>query len=82
MQGAPANAIQFYSAYTHSLTPAREDIIANFGATTDPIVAVIEKQYDGRLLLPPGIAMSVAMSTAAGSTSGLDIQATWAEWTA
>jgi hypothetical protein len=79
-QGAPSNAIQFYSAYTHSLTPARESIITSFGATTDAGPGIPEKLYDGRLLLPAGIAMSVAMSTAAGTTSGLDIEAVWAEW--
>jgi hypothetical protein len=82
VQGAPANAIKFYSAYTHSLTPSREDIIASFGATTNTTASAIEKLHDGRLLLPAGVAMSVAMSTAAGTTSGLDIQATWAEWPA
>jgi hypothetical protein len=80
VQGSAANAIKPYSAYTHSGTPIREDIIMAFGATTDPSLALIEKQHDGRLILPQGIAMSVAMSTAAGTTSGLDIQATWAEW--
>jgi len=82
VQGATANSVRFYSAYTHSLTPTREDIIADFGATTDPAIAVAEKIYDGRLLLPAGIAMSIAMSTTAGSTSGIDLQATWAEWPA
>jgi len=82
VQGAPANAIKFYSAYTHSLTPSREDIIMAFGATTDAPGILYEKLHDGRLLLPSGVAMSVAMSTAAGTTSGLDIQATWVEWTA
>ncbi len=82
VQGANANSVRFYSAYTHSLTPTREDIICDVGASTNTTTAVIEKIYDGRLLLPAGIAMSVAMSTTAGSTSGLDIQATWAEWPA
>ena len=83
VQGATANSIRFYSAYTHSGTPVREDIIRAFGAVTDAGDSGLpEKQYEGRLILPQGIAMSVAMSTAAGFTSGMDIQATWAEWTA
>jgi hypothetical protein len=36
--------------------------------------------YDGDLILPPGIAMSVAMSVAAGTTTGLNIEARWCEW--
>ena len=51
VQGAPANAIQFYSAYTHSLTPTREDIIMAFGATTDAPGILYEKLHEGRLLL-------------------------------
>lgn len=81
VQGAAANAIKFYSAYTHSGTPLREDIITAFGAVTDASFAFPEKLHDGRLILPAGVAMSVAMSTAAGFTAGLDIQADWAEWT-
>lgn len=76
----PQNGIQFYSAFTHSGTPVRVDIIGSFGAVTDaPGIAHSEKIYDGRLLLPPGIAMSIAMSTAAGTASGLDLQAVWVE---
>lgn len=81
VQGAAANSIKPYSAYTHSGTPIREEIVAAFGATTDAGLAFIEKQHEGRLILPEGVAMSIAMSTAAGTASGLDIQATWAEWT-
>lgn len=81
-QGSPANSIKPYSAATHSGTPVREDLIMAFGATTDAGLAFIEKQHEGRLLLPAGVLMSVAMSTAAGTASGLDLQVTWAEWTA
>lgn len=76
----PGNLIKFYSAYTHSGTPARVDIIGGFGATADATSQLPVKIYDGRLLIPPGVAMSVAMSTAAGTASGLDISARWAEW--
>lgn len=79
-QGVASNKVLPYSAYTHSGTPAREDIIGSFGATTNANSTLPQKFYDGRLLLPQGIAMSVAMSTAAGFTSGLDISARWVEW--
>lgn len=80
MQSPAANAIKPYSAYTHSGTPTREDIIGAFGATTDTGMTLPDKQYNGMLALPSGIAASVCMSTAAGTATGLDIQATWAEW--
>ncbi len=82
VQNPASNAVKFYSAYTHSGTPSREDIIGAFGAVTDAGMPFIEKLYDGRLILPQGIAMSVCMSTAVGFTAGLDIEATWIEWTA
>lgn len=80
VQGAASNRILPYSAYTHSGTPVREDIIGSFGATSNANSSLPAKIYDGRLMLPPGIAMSVAMSTAAGTASGLDISARWVEW--
>jgi hypothetical protein len=76
----PQNAILPYSAYTHSGTPTRFDIICSFGAVTDAVVFGANKLYDGRILIPPGTAISVAMSTAAGTTSGLDISARWVEF--
>lgn len=80
MQAPAANAVKPYSAYTHSGTPIREDIIGTFGATTNPTAQVLQKKYEGELLIPAGIAASVAMSTAAGTASGLGVGATWAEW--
>lgn len=80
VQDPVANRIKFYSAYTHSGTPIREDIIGSFGAITDAGLSPADKQHNGTILIPEGIAMSVAMSTAAGTASGLDIQATWSEW--
>ncbi len=76
----PANQIKPYTAYTHSGTPARVDIIGAFGATTDAGFALPSKSYDGKLALPPGVAISVAMSTAVGTTSGLDLSCRWLEW--
>ena len=70
---------QFYSAYTHSGN-SRVDVIGSFGATTNPNSTPPQKLYDGRLILPPGIAMSVGASLAAGATTGYDINAVWAEW--
>lgn len=71
---------QFYSAYTHSGLPTRQDVIGSFGAVTNANSTPPVKLYDGRLILPPGIAMSIGASLAAGPATGLDIQATWAEW--
>lgn len=67
--------------FTHSGTPVRVEIVTSFGATTDAVVMQgIQKVHNGTLLLPPGYVISLAMSTAAGTASGLDVGMTWAEW--
>jgi hypothetical protein len=78
--GATPNQVLFYSAYTHSGTPVLADFIGSFGAVTNVTAGGIQKFYDGRLILPPGIAMSVAMTTAAGTASGLAVEVRWSEW--
>ena len=72
-----ASAGRFYSAYTHSGTPVLIDIIGGYGAATAS--SAVSKFYDGRLILPPGIAMSVAMSTTASTGSGITLSAVWQE---
>lgn len=71
------SAGRFYSAYTHSGTPVLVDIIGGYGAATAS--SAVTKFYDGRLILPPGIAMSVAMSTNASTGSGITLSAVWQE---
>lgn len=74
------NRVVPYSALTHSGTPVRADTIGSHGATTNANSSMIRKEYDGRLILPPGTVMSIATSTAAGTASGLALAATWIEW--
>lgn len=76
----PNNQILPYTAYTHSGTPVRFDMVTMFGAVTDASMSAPSKFYDGRVLIPPGTVISIAMTTAAGTTSGLDLSARWAEW--
>lgn len=70
---------QFYSALTHSGTPALADFIGGWGAVTDSGVADLLRQFNGRLLLPPNGIISLAMSTAASTASGIAAALTWAE---
>lgn len=76
----PSGQVQPFTSYTHSGTPDRVDIICSFGAVTAPVVVPPGKEYKGRLLLMPGTVFSVAMSTGAGTGSGLDLSARWSEW--
>lgn len=75
---APANKVLPYSALTHSGTPVRADIIGGHGATTNNVQ--LHKEYNGRLLLPPGVVISLAASTGANTASGLGLGVSWIEW--
>lgn len=75
----PNGQVKFFSAYTHSGTPVWADYVATYGATTDSATQLV-KWHEGTLLLPPGIAMSLAMSTTISTASGLSMAATWVEW--
>lgn len=77
--GGNAGQVTPYSALTHSGTPVRVDIVSQFGATSASNDTPLHKDYDGKLLLPPGHVISVAMSTAAGTATGLDVGARWLE---
>ncbi len=74
----PNGGVVPYTAYTHSGTPVRIDMVASFGGTTAPGVWQPYKTHDGALILPPGVAMSLAAST--GAFAGLDVGVKWAEW--
>lgn len=78
---APGLGVIPHNAVTHSGTPVRVDVVFSFGAVTDAVVfGGVAKNHNGTLLLPPGILMSLAMSTAAGTASGLDPGVVWAEF--
>lgn len=68
-----------YSAFTHSGTPTLYRIVGGYGAVTETSVNQIHYDFDGKVCLAPGAIISVAMSTAAGTTSGNDIGITWLE---
>lgn len=68
-----------YSAFTHSGTPVRVDIVSTFGATSTTADAPVHKDFDGKIIIPIGHVVSVAMSTAAGTASGVDVGMRWME---
>lgn len=74
-----ANLARVYSAVTHSGTPRRVACIGQDGAVTDGTGAARRKTFNGSLIIPPGILVSVAASTAAGTASGLNVDLEWAE---
>lgn len=68
-----------YSAYTHSGTPTRHSILATFGAVTDAQMGSFNIPIDGKIIIPPGVIVSAAMSTAAGTAAGIDLGVRWLE---
>lgn len=73
------NLVRAYSAVTHSGTPVKVANIGQDGAVTNSGSDSRRKSFDGQLIIPPGILASIAASTAAGTTSGLAVDVTWAE---
>jgi hypothetical protein len=75
-----AAALVPYSAYTHVAGVARHSILGTFGATTTTAANVFRYTPGGALIIPPGTVVSLAMSTAASTSSGVDAGVTWAEF--
>lgn len=72
-------AVQAYSALTHSGTPTLLDLIGGWGAVTDGGATPVRKEYKGQIQLPPGSILSLAMTTAASTASGITALIRWAE---
>lgn len=68
-----------YSALTHSGTPVLADILGGWGAVTDGGSTPIYKGFKGRIQVPPGNVVHLAMTTAASTGSGISALLRWAE---
>lgn len=71
---------KFYSALTHAGTPTLAALIGTFGATSTTAAARFGRDFDGTIVLPPASVISIAMTTAASTGSGLTLAASWAEY--
>lgn len=71
---------QFLTAATHVGTPTLAVIMGTFGAVTDATNGPLHYDFDGKIIVPPNTIVSVAMTTAAGTTNGLTLGMTWLEW--
>jgi len=76
----------YASALTHVAmgtgAAARAAILTTFGAVTSTADNPITYYFDGKVLVPAGVAISIATSTAAWTATGMDIGITWVEWPA
>lgn len=76
----------YATALTHvamgTTSAARAAILTTFGAVTSTADNPITYYFDGKVLVPAGVAVSVATSTAAWTATGMDIGLSWVEWPA
>lgn len=79
MQDPTGSAARVYTAVTHSGTPSLEGYIGGHGATTNAGNSPGPFNYNGTLMIPPGVLASVAASKTAGTASGLAIGCCWAD---
>jgi len=71
---------RFLTAGTHIGTPVLYDILANMLTTsTVPPGAVIHKEHDGKIILPPNSIITLAASTAAWTASAATLAVVWGE---
>ncbi len=77
--GAPSSAI-FYTATTHTAqTPVLQSLIGGWGAVTDGSLNMVSKDFNGTVLVPPGVCIDLLMTTAASTGSGITAALTWME---
>lgn len=77
-EGVPS-VCKAYSAVTHVGTPVLADLIGGWGAVTDGGSTEAGKEWNGRLMAPPGTLLALAMTTAASTASGITAMLRWAE---
>ncbi len=78
----PTNQALAYSALTAAsgVTPVLADLlVAQQSTSALDGGTLVEKYHDGRLIIPPGVAIWLC-GTATGPTSGASAELAWAEW--
>ncbi len=78
--GAPQGKGQFWTSVAHSGTPKLQALCAGWGAVTNANIGPQRYPFDGTVLVPPGVLMSVANTTAASTGSDMTLELTWAEY--
>ena len=78
--GSGSSAMVFCTAATHIGTPvALASGLSTYGAVTQNNLATAHYDFDGTVILAPGSIVSVVMSTAASTASGLGLHLSWSE---
>lgn len=69
----------FYTAATFTGTPLLYAALTGFGAVTDTAIGGAPYKFNGKILVAPGAAVALAMSTAASTASGMTATMAWIE---
>jgi hypothetical protein len=78
--GGPQGKVQFWTSAAHSGTPTLQALCYAHGAVTNANLEAVQYKFDGTVLIPPGVLASVAATTAASTTSGITLSASWIEY--
>lgn len=69
----------FYSAATFTGTPLLYALLGGWGAVTDGSLNNVHYPFNGKVLVAPGAAVTLAMTTAASTASGITAGMSWIE---
>lgn len=77
--GGASSAMTGYSALTHVGTPVLACLMQTWGATAVTNQNINSYEFNGKVIVPPGTVISLAMTTAASTGSGITLSLSWAE---
>jgi len=70
---------QFFTSFLLTAAPTLARIVGGWGATTANYLGQVCKDFEGALIVPPGVSVHLLMTTAATTGSGMSVDALWAE---
>ena len=68
----------FYTSFV-TAAPVLARLIGGWGAVSANYLGQVMKDFEGALIVPPGVSIHLMMSTAASTASGITLDALWAE---
>lgn len=77
--GGAAPVALCYSAATFVGTPLLCALLGGWGAVTDGSLNNVHYDFKGKIIVPPGSAVALAMTTAASTASGITAMMSWRE---
>lgn len=79
MGSSVTSACTAYTAATHTGTPTLHTLMQGWGAVTSTAQNINTYNFDGKVLVPPGTVIALAMTTTVWTATGLTLALCWAE---